>query len=572
MLTSIPSIFKNENRNWFYIFGSIFIVLVMIYLLLHNMIQGEEIINFTKAEIANIEAIIDNTSSQLDSTGKSKRNLDIDEREVVKANIREYIVSRYSLTEEFSKTNFGLFLTQYANAGFPTSFLSEYKLKVKSYFWLTENEVFLEIIFWSLFGVLCSLFYYISEAMATGTFEPEQEYVHAAKLFYAPLTALVIYFSINALISNGEVNLNSLRHGLIILSYILGFFSGRTIELLSRLKDLLLPTGNREKETGRTASGKIFEQLTEDEQHTLILKAIEANDEKWRSKYPNIQAIGSGKKYIDEKKTNLNAIIFTVTNKEDDLNSLDKVPEYVAYDGYQIATDVQEVPALITSQSIRALGSGVSRIDSDKFGTIGLKVYRSEGDHKKFFILSCYHVLCRTELLKQELTVSDPHSVNAPEVVCPCKKDDASVMDNIVGKVEFGKLNSYLDAAIAKLPYGSMIENKIGSITNPSAIYDLKKDDEDNNFYVQTWGWTSKYSTGKVKKIYDNPNIIYEAIGPKVLKELIQVEKISANGDSGAPVFTMAGEVVGIIVGGDNNKISYVLPIRTIINGLNIKL
>lgn len=134
-----------------------------------------------------------------------------------------------------SREDLSSFLTQYAFADFPTSFLTEYKLKVHSYFWLIEDLVFLEIIFWSLFGVLCSLFYYSSEAMAKGEFKPDQEYVHAAKLFYAPVTALIIYFSINALISNGEANLNSLRHGLIILSYVLGFFSGRTIELLTRL-------------------------------------------------------------------------------------------------------------------------------------------------------------------------------------------------------------------------------------------------------------------------------------------------------------------------------------------------
>ncbi len=579
------SLFKNQNRNWYYKYGSIFIFLVIIYIIAHTatLRTGEEIVNFTDQEKANIETLIDNvifTNSTTLAAGAqqvNKRNAPDKLKNTIINDLEKFIRSRYDLADSESLQDLKLFLVQYANAGFPPSFLIDYKLRVHSFFWLTEDAVFLEIIFWSLFGVLCSLFYYISEAMAKGEFKPNQEYIHAAKLFYAPVTSLVIYFSLNALISSGEANLNNLKHGLVILSYILGFFSGRTIELLSRLKDLILPIG-KQNEDQAAGSALDFQKLGEEEQHELILRAIDANDTKWRTTLPKILSIGSGKKYIDGKKTSLNAITFEVNEKTENLDSQDKIPEFVPFEGYAIPTDVQERTELVKTQSRKAPGSSVSRKGVDACGTVGLRVFQTNNSIQESYLLSCYHVLCHPELKQKVFEVKDSVTKEEPRVVCPAEKDARNENRNIIATIKAGKFNQFIDAAIAKLSDESLLSPDIEGIIG-TKIYDLKKGDEDSSFRVKTFGAASRFANikqpriGKILKISDNPTIKYTSpIGNRVVKQLIQVEKISVEGDSGGPVFTMDGEVIGLIIAGDSTHVSYVLPIRTILNGLSIQL
>ncbi|WP_031529312.1 trypsin-like serine protease [Dyadobacter crusticola] len=567
----MKGIFTNSYRNWFFKFGSIFIVLIITYAILHTfkIYDQEEIVNFTDQEQANITALVDNYIAG-DSSSPDKKRVTSALKDTIVKNVERFVTTRYKLSSE-SRNELREVLIQFANSGFSASFLIDFKLRVHSYFWLTEDGVFLEIIFWSLFGVLCSLFFYVSESMAKGEFKTDQEYIHAAKLLYAPITTLVVYLSINALISSGEVNLNNLRHGLIILSYVLGFFSGRTIDLLGRIKDLVLPAGNNE--TAQSKADGDFEKLDEEVQQQLIVEAIEANDEQWRSTLPNIQAIGSGKKYIRNKKTATNAIVFEVNKKEQLIDDLDKIPERVEFQGYQIPTDVLERPAPIVTQATRGPGSSVSRINLDETGTIGLKVFRRIGNNTQPFLLSCYHVLCKPELSANILKIENGGTTFNRALVSPAKRFDPDVTHNIVAAVEDGTLNSFIDAAIARLSSEHAIDVSVGGIT-PSQIYDLQKSDEDSSFKVQSWGAISKQPSPfkKVLKVSANPSIYYEGIEPKVMKQLIQTEKISQPGDSGAPVFTSDGKVVGIIVGGDNVSVSYVLPIRRILNTLSVQL
>lgn len=58
----MKDLFANSYRNWFYKFGSIFIVLMITYVILHasKIYDQEEIVNFTDQEQANITALVDN--------------------------------------------------------------------------------------------------------------------------------------------------------------------------------------------------------------------------------------------------------------------------------------------------------------------------------------------------------------------------------------------------------------------------------------------------------------------------------------------------------------------------------
>ncbi len=598
MSNYITNIFTNKFTRWFLWFGGIFILLVYLYVVLHQQWKGEENINFTDQEIANIQTIVNTVD--LDTITDSLKSEKIDS---LKAHIKAYVISRYHLAKDSSRNingerEFNLFLSQYANANFPPSFLTDYRLEVHSYFWLTEDLIFLEIVFWSLFGVLCSLFYYISEAIVKNEYNPKHEFIHAAKLFYAPLTTLVVYFSLNALISNGEVNLNSLRHGLIILSFVLGFFSGRTIELLNRIKDLILPH-NRSEDTveDTTSSAKKFEGLNENEQHKILVEAKRENEEKWKTIYSNVAYLAIGNKYIENegKKTEIKCIVFYVKEKITDnyeLAQIDSIPDYVEYKGYLIPTDVQQQDDTPESQfSIRPLdpselynrrpGSGISRRDSIEFGSIGLIVYRGRKEEtREYFILSCFHVLCNQEMRNNWTDVSDTNYLGSPEVVCPCLYDDENnVSTNVIANITEGVITPYVDAAIAKLKRrGSILD--LDDLKNPTEIYEVKAGDMDKKV-LQMRGRVSSANKGKIKHISSDPPIDYKFIskdGKRVIrkttinmKELIQTEKISEKGDSGGPVFTEDGKVVGIIVGG-SQEYSYIIPIKSILNRLFVSV
>lgn len=223
-------------QTWFAITISLFIILAAAYLLLHTYIGGAEVIRLSKQEINDINLIMfgnnDTTAAVPGPSGPTDASR--------KESVFKYI---FSVRKPYSRADSATLVSQFQSYT-PQQFsavLSNYPIKVKSYFWLTDKMVYLEILFWSIFGLIASLLYNVSESLRTGEFMPAEISVHVAKLFYAPLCAVVIYLSINALTSSGDLALTEFSNSTIVLSFILGFFSGRTIELLNKVKDLLLP-------------------------------------------------------------------------------------------------------------------------------------------------------------------------------------------------------------------------------------------------------------------------------------------------------------------------------------------
>ena len=128
--------------------------------------------------------------------------------------------------------------------------------KIPSFFWLTGALLYVEIIFWSLFGVAASVLYRASEAIGNQDFSAEKVPIHLAKILYAPLSTIIIIFSINLLASDGSVVIDQISQRTIVLSFILGFFCGRTVELLRRVKDLILPYGADDRKTTTATTSK----------------------------------------------------------------------------------------------------------------------------------------------------------------------------------------------------------------------------------------------------------------------------------------------------------------------------
>ncbi|HYG15834.1 MAG TPA: hypothetical protein VEC12_08785 [Bacteroidia bacterium] len=125
------------------------------------------------------------------------------------------------------------------------AFIESAKFRVKSYFWLAGPHTYFEVIFWTIFGVITSILFYIAVAISNGTgFRPEEIPGHLAKIVYSPFISLIIIFAYNY-ISNPDSMVDvSASKATLIISFLLGFYSSRAMKLLDKLKDVFLPYGD----------------------------------------------------------------------------------------------------------------------------------------------------------------------------------------------------------------------------------------------------------------------------------------------------------------------------------------
>ena len=170
------------------------------------------------------------------------------------------------------------FCTPIEAAGFLTSL----RIRVKSYFWLTGPEVYFEVMFWCIFGVICSLLFKLGDIWKLSTtdptnpqsqYDPTEVPSQVAKIFYAPICTLVIILGYNYIQDKNMVDISSSK-GIIILSFIAGFYSQRMMAFLDRLKDVLLPnTGSADLPQDKKLIKQFFIKLKPDDE---IFNKIEA--------------------------------------------------------------------------------------------------------------------------------------------------------------------------------------------------------------------------------------------------------------------------------------------------------
>lgn len=133
-----------------------------------------------------------------------------------------------------------------------TNFLNKARFKVKSYFWLIGPLVYLEIIFWTWFGVICSLLFNLGIISKNRTTDPTNPSTYfdssevpsqVAKLLYAPACTLVIILGYNFFTDQSIVDISSSK-GVLVFAFIGGFYSSRLINFLDKLKEIILPVSS----------------------------------------------------------------------------------------------------------------------------------------------------------------------------------------------------------------------------------------------------------------------------------------------------------------------------------------
>ena len=104
--------------------------------------------------------------------------------------------------------------------------------------------VYAEVVFWVIFGVLCGMLFLLGKCIRKNSDLCARDMLYQlAKLFYAPFFAVLVVIAYSYFKDRSTLNIDG-SEALIIISFIIGFYSGTFMEILDRVKYVLLNSGN----------------------------------------------------------------------------------------------------------------------------------------------------------------------------------------------------------------------------------------------------------------------------------------------------------------------------------------
>jgi hypothetical protein len=241
-----------SGSGWLLALCVILVSVTLIYFLLHARYQGTDHKKLDASQLTNLDNVFaaypDNNpvtgtpdTTQKTASQREKRN------QLIFVFLKNEYNNQIDSTglKQLDQLLLGL------NNKDAKSYLVNHDIIVNDFFWFTGSRSYLEVLMWALVGVLTSLIYYVSLANGqalkdagdadTGPFDVSEIAVQVSKMFYAPVCALVLVLGYNLLNTDSKMTDISIGKGLLLFSFICGFFSGRVIKFIDRLKDLVLP-------------------------------------------------------------------------------------------------------------------------------------------------------------------------------------------------------------------------------------------------------------------------------------------------------------------------------------------
>jgi hypothetical protein len=352
----------NFITSWYFVYSVFFAATVGIYFKLHFEVRGVRVVYLNTTQLADIQSLIADTLIKEkrcaiktyletrfdfsgdqpdqynfigsvmaeDSVSRDSAAVDSIPKKAVKEKAEIKIDSsdcscnhrgrRYGEQDHPAARALEKLLDQLCDAKYNIHFLTNYPLKVKSFFWLNESSVYWEIIFWTWFGIFANLFFNVSEALRKNEYRSSEQYVHVAKFFYGPPCSLIIYFSLDKLIDAGDVSFDSIQYGTIVLAFLLGFYTRKSIEMIDKIKNFVFGSKKEEEED----RSMFVPELTE----KLLLEAISAKLESWKLQYPFIIDVHATSK-TDEAKQAVMVLTVDVSVKDTELAK--QFPKYLYY-------------------------------------------------------------------------------------------------------------------------------------------------------------------------------------------------------------------------------------------------
>lgn len=118
-----------------------------------------------------------------------------------------------------------------------------------STFWSSSRLSLLEVLFFSLFGVLANLLVNSAHFLSTGEFKPSERWIAYTKLCYGPLLSLVLVLAVMfGWLDFGSYQVRAFT--LPLLAFVLGYFSRRVVRLVDRLGKRLLGEAEKSIDAG----------------------------------------------------------------------------------------------------------------------------------------------------------------------------------------------------------------------------------------------------------------------------------------------------------------------------------
>lgn len=264
-------------RQWLAFFGMLLFAWSILYLVAHSRygVQGYEHTQFSDADIRHINSILVSANTQetifsdyavkhkvsnandgfLDAypgdttqpipyasdypetTYLNNQPEDIERKERVRKAM-VYIGSQYgSRVDDEQMQNIERYIYTF-NGREAGIFLADFHLKVKSFFWLAGAMVYAEIVFWTIFGVLCSLLLFVGNYIRRGDDVQRDILYQAARLLYAPFAGMILVLTYSYLKGGSSLDIKP-NEGIIIFAFLLGFYSGTVMEWLDRLRAII---------------------------------------------------------------------------------------------------------------------------------------------------------------------------------------------------------------------------------------------------------------------------------------------------------------------------------------------
>jgi hypothetical protein len=240
----------------------------------------------------------------------------------------------------------------------------------------------------------------------------------------------------------------------------------------------------------------------------------------------------------------------------------------IAYKGVNIPVDVKEVEKVshhYKPGGIKVInpdgdmpvqmGGSISRKDADSFGTRSV-VVKKNGD---FYLLTCFHVLLK-EFKQSGIYLTGNNNELKAEYPSVIKNPSGKRIRKDLQIIE-GKYSPRYDFAVVKL---SDQNDLINAFDNQFFNGFYKSDDLDSLLHkeVSMAGAVSVMQKGKV---LDTKATIFVGDERARFENIVVTEKISTPGDSGAPVIDKENKIVGILIAGNDNNRSFILPIYNIV-------
>jgi hypothetical protein len=237
-------------------------------------------------------------------------------------------------------------------------------------------------------------------------------------------------------------------------------------------------------------------------------------------------------------------------------------PDGLSYKGIYIPVAIVEGGKTKASY----LGSKIKRDELNEYGTSGF--YARSVVSSECYIVTNYHVLCRDFLQKKIFQITPENSGNK-KVICNGSES---------GFLAFARLDFFNDVALVKTTSEKTGNDNditgIGRITGILPLSEIKKALANNeDTVVKIYGaYSLAVRRSEVVSCFSSQPISYmDGDFRQTIYDLIQVNKFSEKGDSGAPVVDGNHKLIGILVA-DDDKYSYVIPIERILSNFKIKM